>query len=330
MKSGNTVFLTGGTGFIGSRLARVLRARGDRVRCLVRDPSRAGGLARLGAELIAGDITDRAALARGLAGADAAIHLAAIYDVGVVNESAMERVNVAGTKAFLESTAKAGTSRCIHVSTTVALGPVSVGTGDESTRNHGPYRSAYERTKVDAHERALAAQQSGLPLIIVCPSYVYGAGDTGPGGRFLRDLVRGRVPGLLARPAWFSFVHVDDVVSGIVSALDRGETGESYVLSGEEATINVFAARAAAAAGVRVPFLRFPAPLARMTGRVLDMMTRATGARFPITRENVDTVAGHRWLHSHAKATEELSWVPRSLAEGLPTTMTWAKTGAAT
>jgi nucleoside-diphosphate-sugar epimerase len=323
------VFVTGGTGFIGSRLVRALLGRGERVRCLVRHAARAGGLSRLGAEIIVGDIADRSALDRGLRGARAAIHLAAVYDIGVVDAAAMERVNVTGTAAFLAATARLNTPVRICVSTTVALGPVAVGSGDESTRNHGPYRSRYEETKTQAHELAVAEQQTGAPVIIVCPAYVYGPGDNGPGGRFLRDLVRKRVPGLLSNPAWFSFVHVDDVVSGLVAALDRGEPGATYVLSGEDATINAFAERAAAIAGVRPPRLRFPAALARMSGSVLDGISRATGASFPNTRENADTVAGHRWLHSHAKATAELNWQPRSLAAGLPETVAWAKSGAA-
>ncbi len=325
MTRARTIFLTGATGFIGTRVAQLLTRRGDAVRCLVRDPSRAGALTAMGAELITGSVTDQAALMRGVEGADAAIHLAAVYDVGVVDQGAMERTNVGGTAAFLEAVAKAKTPLPLYVSTTIALGPVATGTGDEASRNHGPFSSAYERTKTEAHERALHAQQSGSPLIIVCPAYVYGPGDSGPGGRFLRDLIRKRVPGLLTNPAWFSFVHADDVAAGIVAALDGGEAGGTYVLSGENATINAFALKAAALAGVRAPLLRFPPPMARITGYVLDSISRATGARFPITRENVDTVARHRWLHSHAKATAELQWHPRSLDEGLPETVSWAK-----
>ena len=327
--SQRTVFLTGATGFIGGRLATVLLARGDRLRCLARDAARARSLANAGAELIEGDVTDAAAMQRGLTGADAAIHLAAVYDVGVVDERLMERTNVAGTSTFLDGVAKARTPRSIYVSTTVALGPVAAGIGDESTRNHGPYSSCYERSKTEAHMRALHAQQSGSPVMIVCPAYVYGPGDNGPGGKFLQDLVRKRVPGLLSAPAWFSFVHVDDVVAGLVAVLDRGQAGATYVLSGDDATINTFAERAAELAGVKPPFLRFPPAMARLTGRVLDNVTRVTGLRFPITRENVDTVSRHRWLHSHAKATAELGWVPRSLTEGLPETVAWVKSGGA-
>jgi nucleoside-diphosphate-sugar epimerase len=240
----------------------------------------------------------------------------------------MERVNVEGTRLFLEAARTAGTSRLIYVSTTVALGPVAEGVGDESSRNHGPYSSVYERTKTEAHAIARHAQEHGTPLMVVCPAYVYGPGDSGPGGRFLIDLVRKRVPGLVSHPAWLSFVHVDDVAAGIVAVLDRGDPGSTYVLSGEDATINTFAEKSAHAAGVRPPFLRFPVAMARATGVALDGVTRLTRMRFPITRENVDTASRHRWLHSHAKATAELDWHPRSLNEGLPETMQWVKTQA--
>lgn len=328
MSSSRSVFLTGATGFIGTRVARLLATRGDRMTCLVRDPSRATELGELGATLIEGDVTDAASLGRGLAGADAAIHLAAVYDVGVVDAAHMERVNVEGTRLFLAAARSAGTARTIYVSTTVALGPVAEGIGDESSRNHGPYSSVYERTKTEAHAIARGAQEQGAPVIMVCPAYVYGPGDNGPGGRFLFDLVRKRVPGLVSKPAWFSFVHVDDVATGIVAALDRGDAGSTYVLSGEDATINGFAQKAADVANVRAPLLRFPVVMARATGVALDGITRMTGVRFPITRENVDTASGHRWLHSHAKAMDELDWHPRSIAEGLPETMRWVKTQA--
>lgn len=326
MNTARTVFLTGATGFIGSRVAQKLAARGDNLECLVRDPSKAGALRKLGAALVEGDLTDRAALAAGLKNADAAIHLAAIYDVGVVDERAMEKTNVGGTAAFLSAIRAAGTPRSVYVSTTVALGPIDTGIGDESSRNHGPYSSVYERTKTTAHEQAREAQANGLQLVIVCPSYVYGPGDMGPGGRFLVDLVRRRVPGLVSDPALFSFVHADDVADGIIAALDNGEAGATYVLSGEEASINAFAEQAAAHAGVRAPILRFPTVLARATGATLDMVTRMSGIRFPITRENVDTASGKRWLHSNAKATDDLDWHPRTLEDGLPETMDWAKT----
>ncbi|HEX7048679.1 MAG TPA: NAD-dependent epimerase/dehydratase family protein [Longimicrobiales bacterium] len=325
MAHGRRVFLTGATGFIGTRLARRLAADGDRLRCLVRADSDTAELERLGAERIEGDITDAAALVRGLDGVELAYHLAAIYDVGVVDERAMTRTNVEGTRAFLDAVARAGTPRAVYVSTTAALAPVTDGEGDENTEYppDARYPSAYHRTKAEAHRLARAAQRDGLPLIIACPAYVYGPGDRGPGGRFLMDLLAGRMPGLLARPGWFSYVHVDDVVEGLILAAERGVPGETYVLSGEHCSVNDFAARAAALAGRRPPRLRFPVPLARLTGTALDAIGRRTGMRFPISRESVDVAAELRWLHSNAKAGRELGWTPRPLADGLPETIAW-------
>jgi dihydroflavonol-4-reductase len=313
-----TVFLTGATGFIGSRLARRLLAAGDRLRCFVRPSSHTDELERAGAELVRGDIADAAALARALAGADLAYHLGAIYDVGVVDARALERTNVGGTAAFLEAVQRSGVPRAVYVSTTAALGPVAEGSGDEMTV-HGPRTvSVYERTKVQAHELALDAQARGLPIVIVCPANVYGPGDNGPNGRFMADLIRGRLPGLQLNPAWFSYVHVDDVVEGLVLAGERGSTSGVYVLSGEERSLNDFASEVCRLAGTRPPLLRLPASMAHWTGVVLDAISRLTGAKFSVTRENADTSAGLRWLHTHERATREWGWTPRPLAVGLP------------
>ncbi len=321
--------LTGATGFIGSRLARRLLARGDRVRCWARAGSRTEELEGEGAEVVRGDLLDVEGLAGALADADVAFHLAALYDVGVVDAAAMDRTNVGGTRAFLAAVARAGTPRALYVSTTVALGPVSAGVGDEGTR-HGPrYFSEYERTKAEAHRLALAAQARGLPLIIVCPANVYGPGDEGPNGRYIRDLLRGRVPGLPRDPAWFSYVHVDDVVEALLRAAERAPLGSTYVLSGEDRSLTDFTQEVARLAGVRPPRLRLSAPLIRVTGMLADAVSRLTGWTLPVTRESADTAAGHRWLHSHLRATRELGWQPRPLAEGLPETIAWFRGQAA-
>lgn len=322
MNDARPVFLTGATGFIGGRLAEALHARGRRLRCLVRDPGRAAALERLGAELVVGDITDEAALARGLEGADVAFHLAAIYDIGVVDGAALERVNVGGTEAFLRAVQHAGTGLAVYVSSTVALGPTGRVEGDETSRWHGPFPTAYHRTKTRAHELALAAQAVGLPLIIVCPAYVYGPGDRGPVGRFLAELLSGRLPGLVDDPAWFSYVHVEDVAAGLVAAAERGRPGATYVLSGEGATFNDFAELAALHAGVPAPRVRLPRALALAAGSAADVLSRITGRRFSLSREGVRAVTRERWLHSHALAERELGWRPRPLSAGLrPTVM---------
>ena len=320
-----TVYLTGATGFIGSRLASRLAAQGDRLRCLVREGSDTRELEKLGAELVTGDLASPADHERGMAGSGLAFHLAATYDIGVVDSAGLDRTNVDGTQAFLDAVERSGIPRAVYVSSTVALGPAPAGAaeGSADTDYRGPYPSAYHRTKAEAHRLARGAQSHGLPVIIACPAYVYGPGDRGPGGRFVEDLLRGRVPGLLATPASFSFVHVDDVVDGLIRIAERGRIGATYVLDGEPRDINAFAADVARVAGRRPPLLRFPVPLAGLTGRALDLVTRVTGIRFPISRESVAVAARHRWLHDASASRADLEWAPRPLADGLPEAVAW-------
>lgn len=321
---GRCVFLTGATGFIGKRLAAALAARGDRLRCLVRDTRAAHDLEVMGAQLIQGDITDDTALQYGLDHADLAYHLAAIFDFGRVDAGAMERVNVDGTRAFLLVAQSMGVPRLVYVSSTAALVPAVDGEQEDTRESDGPYPSIYHRTKAHAHRIARKAQQRGLPLIIACPAAVYGPGERGPNGRLIVDLIRRRVPALFTNPGWYSYVHVDDVVRALVALGERGAIGETYVLSGEATSINDFAERVASEAGVRAPPLRLPAPLIRATAAVLDPISRLTRLRFPINRESVET-STYRWVHAHTRATRDLGWTPRSLEDGLPETVAWYK-----
>lgn len=315
------IYITGATGFIGERLTRRLLERGESVRCLVRSAARGAPLKALGVELVVGDVADEQAHLQGLGGVQLAYHLAALYDVGIVDRRALEQTNIDGTRAFLGALEKSRTPRAVYVSSTVALGPVPPAAPEPREAYSGPYPSQYHRTKAEAHRLARQAQLRGVPLIMVCPSLVYGPGDNGPGGRFLRDLLKRRVPALLTRPARLSYVYVDDVVEGLLAAGARGQLGEVYVFSGEAASINEFAARATALAGTRPPALRFPPVLAGLTGALLDVVARPTGLRFPISRETVAVGSHDNWLHSHERATRDLGYTPRSLDQGLPATV---------
>lgn len=318
---GRRVFLTGATGFIGGRVAALLAERGDRLVCLARDTGRARTLERLGAEIVQGDINDDIALRRGLDGADVAFHMAGLYDTGVVEEGMLERANVDGTRSFLQYARYAQVPFSVYVSTAVALGPTDA-EGAEDTDWRGPWPSLYHRTKTDAHRLAREAQERGQPLAIVCPTFVYGPGDEGPAGRFLEDLLRRRMPGLIRDPAVFSYAYVDDVARGIVAAADHGESG-TWVLGGERLDVNAFAARVCALAGVKPPALRFPVPVARFGGRLLDTVSRITKKRFSLSRENVDVACCRAWAPGWSRAAGDLGYAARSLEEGLPPTVAW-------
>lgn len=319
---GVRVFLTGGTGFIGGEVARLLRERGDHVRALARTPSRATALADLGCELVEGDLSDEARLREALHGCDAVVHAAAVYEVGVP-ESRREQVvdaNVRGTERVLGAALAAGVSRAVYVSTVAVFGNTLGEVADEDyLRPQGlGCTSLYEQTKVEAHQRAQEICARGLPLITVQPGVVYGPGDTSEFGQLAQRMLKGQLPALPFPDLGLTPVHRDDVALGILLALDKGTPGESYILAGEPMRAGEYIARLAAVAGRRPPRLTIPTALVKAMvpfGRVVGPLLG-----FPSNlRELVDASDGVTFWASSAKAQRELGWTPRSLEDGFAT-----------
>ncbi|MBO0767764.1 MAG: NAD-dependent epimerase/dehydratase family protein, partial [Solirubrobacterales bacterium] len=174
-------FVTGGTGFIGSRVVALLRARGDDVVALVRNPDKAGELKEFGCELIQGDLADHDALRRGAEGADAVFHLAAVYALGVPSARRAELISsaVAGTEAVLDAALAAGVQRTLYVSTVNVFGNTHGRVVDESYRRSlgEGFISVYDEAKYRAHQVAEQRIAAGAPVVIVQPAGVYGPGD---------------------------------------------------------------------------------------------------------------------------------------------------------
>jgi dihydroflavonol-4-reductase len=235
------VFLTGGTGFIGGHVALQLRERDDDVRALARNPEKGASLTDLGCELILGDLADTAAIARGLAGADAAIHCAAVYEVGIpqTDHKAMYEANVVGTENVLRGALEARTPKVIYVSTVGAFGNTRGQVVDETYEHPGTdFTSYYEQTKYEAHQIAkrLIAKEE-LPCVIIQPGGVYGPDDHSEIGNQINQFLLGRMPFLAFPDLGFNLVHVEDVATGVLLGLDKGEPGQSYVIGGQITTM---------------------------------------------------------------------------------------------
>lgn len=300
--------MTGATGFVMGAVARALRARGDAVVALVRNPSRATSLTALGCELVAGDVVDPTNAIPDLKRCDALVHGAAIYEVGITAErrQVMEATNVTGTRSILEAARAAGTPRIVYVSTIAAFGNTHgevVAEGHEPT---SPPTSAYEDTKRRAHQIALDAARSGVPLLIVQPGGVYGPKDHSTVGANLRALAEGKLRYRAFEGVGLNFVHVDDLADGILRALDRGRLGESYVLGGQIATLGDAYRAVASATGRGLPPLVIPSAILRVAGRLIPSM-----------REVVSSADGVTFWATDAKARAELGTKPRDLETGM-------------
>jgi nucleoside-diphosphate-sugar epimerase len=314
------VFVTGGTGFIGGHVAQLLRERGDDVRALVRTPSKAGRLTELGCELVEGDLSDEEALRTALKGCDAVVHAAAVYEIGVPADrrAYLVDVNVRGTERVLGAALAAGVSRAVYVSTVAVFGDTGGQVADETwERPEGlAFTSVYEQTKVEAHQRAMDICGRGLPLVTVQPGVVYGPGDTSEVGGLFTRLLKGQLP-LVPFPALgVTPVHRDDVAAGIVLALDKGTSGESYVLAGEPTRMGDLLGQLARVAGRRPPrgalptvLIKAMVPVGRFVGPLLGFP--------PNLRELISSSDKVTFWASSDKAQRELGWHFRPLDEGL-------------
>ena len=317
-------FVTGGTGFIGGEVVRQLRERGDQVVCLVRNADKAGKLAELGCETVPGDLGDAEALRRGMQGCDAVIHAGAMYEVGIPasQHPAMWEANVAGTERVLKIALEAGVPKIVYVSTVGVFGNTHRRVVDESYEHPGKeFTSYYEETKLEAHRiaRRMIADQ-GLPCVIVQPGGVYGPGDTSSIAALVDQFLSGRMPLLPFPELGICLSHVEDIAGGILLALDKGKTGEAYVLSGPVTTVRDAIEVVAGVTGRKAPQHSMPVPLLRALTPVGPLVGKLMGQP-PNLRELISSADGVTFWASHEKASRELGYAPRGMEEGLRQTL---------
>jgi nucleoside-diphosphate-sugar epimerase len=313
------VFLTGGTGFIGGHVARRLRERGDEVRALVRNPEKARALAELGCELVSGDLGDQAAIRAGLEGSDAAIHGAAVYEVGIPKREhePMYEANVLGTERVLRAALEAKTPKVVYISTIAAYGNTNGQVVDESYEHPGTnYTSYYEQTKHEAHRAARRLIEEGLPLVIVQPGGVYGPDDHSAVGKQMNDFLAGRMPLLVFPDLGMNLVHVEDVADGILLALDKGEPGRNYNLGGQIATMRELMTTLAGVAGKKPPRGTLPTGMLKLVAPAGPVIGKVMGQP-PNMRELISAGDGVTYWARHDRAMSDLGYSPRGLEQGL-------------
>lgn len=301
------VFITGATGFVTGNVARKLLARGDTVRALVRDPGRAGHLD--GAELVHGDLANEDALRTGMQGVDAVIHGAAIYEIGLTKRQreTMFETNVRGTARVLSAAKSARVGKVVYISTIAVFGNTHGHVVDETfRRTDRTYTSYYEETKLRAHEIADSFVVDGLPVVMVQPGQVYGPRDHSGFGGLLTSFARGRLPVLPFPDLGLNLTYVDDIASGILLALDRGQPGRSYVMGGE-------ITRSAAAFETLGRIIGRPAPRWNLPYAVLEAATLVR----PQLREVITSAKGVTFWATDERARKELGYAPRTLEDGL-------------
>ncbi len=313
------VFVTGGTGFIGGAVVRQLRARGDDVVALLRSPAKGAALEQLGCTLVRGDLGDERAIRSGMEGADAVIHAAAVYEVGIPasERKPMREANVGGTERVLGAALEAGIGRVVYVSTVGVFGNTHGQIVDETYENPADdFTSEYEKTKWEAHQVARRLIGEGLPCVIVQPGGVYGPGDESATGRLLDQFLAGKLPLIPFPDLGICLTHVDDIATGILLGLDKGRAGEAYVISGPVTTVREAIEIVAAETGKKPPKHALPTGLMKLMIPFGALVGKAMNQP-PNLRELISSADGVTFWANHDKATRELGYHPRGLREGI-------------
>jgi dihydroflavonol-4-reductase len=316
--------ITGATGHIGNVLVRHLLARGEQVRAMLmpgEDPSPLHGLE---IERIEADVLDFQSLLVAFRDIDVAYHLAGIITIMPGKNHLVQAVNVMGTRNVIQAARLSGVRRLVYTSSIHALSRIPHGiTIDESVPFDPKHAiSAYDHSKAQASLEVLAAVQEGLNAVIACPTGVIGPYDylRSEMGQLILDCVD-RKPMFYVDGA-YDFVDVRDVAQGLALASERGQTGESYILSGERLTVLGMIKTVQEVIGKKLLTLRIPMQLARISARFTPLYYQFSRSKPRFTPYSLDTITSNSVI-SHAKAGRELGYTPRPLHETLADTVRW-------
>lgn len=319
-----TILVTGATGFVGAAVARQLAEAGEEVRVLARPSSNRRNLEGLDAEVVNGDLTDPASLAKAVKGCRGVFHVAADYRLWVRDPHTMFAINVEGTRTLLLAAAEAGTQRIVYTSSVATLGIPRGRPGDERTQVDyadmiGPYKQS--KFRAEAEVQRLFAER-GIPAVIVNPSTPVGPGDVKPTptGRMIVEAASGRMPAYV--DSGLNIVHVEDVARGHLLAFEKGQLGERYVLGGENMTLGEIFAEIARIAGRRPPRVRIPHAAVMPIAAAAEAWGRLSGREPFVTIDGV-RMAKKRMFFTHDKAARALGYTARPAVRALEDAVAW-------
>ena len=317
-------FVTGATGFLGSHVARAVADQGADLRLLVRTTSNLKNLEGLKAETAIGDLRDGASLDKAMSGCEVVFHVAADYRLWVRDPNEMYRSNVEGTRAILEAARKNGVRRVVYTSSVATMGFTSNGNpaDEDSPVTLADMIGHYKRSKFMAEQVALEAGRSGMQVVTVNPTTPIGEQDVKPTptGRIVVDFLKRKFPAYVE--TGLNLVDVRECARGHVAALEKGKSGERYILGGENLTLKQILDKLGEITGLPSPTIKLPYVFAFATGVVGEI----TGRMFKgDPRATLDTVRmGKKMMFaSSAKAARELGWKIVPVEDALRRAVDW-------
>jgi dihydroflavonol-4-reductase len=324
---GDRVVVSGAAGFIGSAVVRALLARAARVLALVEPGGDERNLQGLDVERITIDVRDGDAVTAACTNARFMFHLAAMYRFWSRRRQDFYDVNVGGTLNMLEAARRSGCERVIYTSTVGVLGLDGAAHGEPADEtcyaDVSHLFGLYKQTKYVGEHEVLRAAAAGLPVSLVLPTFPLGPGDRRPTptGKVVVDFLNGRMPGFVGTT--FNVVHVDDLATGHLLALERGCAGRSYIVGGENLAMGAFLATLAKCTNLPGPFRQVPRALALGVGGVSQLVEGRILRREPSVALEAARMSTTNMMFSDQRARDELGYRPRSASAAIADSAQW-------
>lgn len=318
------VFVTGGTGFIGSNLIQLLLQQGYSVRALVRPSSRLDNLQGLDVEIVKGDLNDPN-LGAQMKGCEALFHVAAHYSLWQRDRSLLYHHNVEGTRNVLAAARQADVDRIVYTSSVAAIGVGERGLAVDET-HQSPIEKLvghYKKSKFLAEQEAQKAAQSGQSIVIVNPSTPIGPGDIKPtptGGETILRFLRREMPAYI--DTGMNFIDVRDVAWGHLLALQKGKSGSRYILGNENLTLKALLDRLSQITGLPAPTRSVPPWLPLSVAWVDERILAPLGKSPTVPLDGV-RMAKQYMYYDTAKAVRELGLPQTPVSIALKDAVDW-------
>ena len=319
------IFVSGATGYIGSRLSLKLAGEGHTVHALYRSLDKTRIINHRNIRLFKGDIMDEGSLDRALVECEAVYHTAAFTRVWMRDAGKIYRLNIEGTINVLRASLRAGIKKIVVTSTAGVLGSSTNGSINEDSVT-GSFFIDYETSKFILEKILILFSGKAMDITIVNPTRVYGPGPlTESNGvtRMIDRYCRGKwhyVPG--DGMSTGNYVFVDDVVEGHILAMEKGRSGERYILGGENVSYRLFFERLSDISGRKFRIYGVPLFILYPVAGLMLLLARITG-KGPMITPSLVRKFSKNFLISSEKARKELGYKPSDLSEGLKKTVNW-------
>jgi dihydroflavonol-4-reductase len=319
------VLVTGASGFIGSATVRALLRAGYPVRALIEPGRSDDNLDGLDVERVAGDIRDPAVVDAAVDGMSIVFHLAAVYRFWAADPDLFYEVNVGGTMNLLRAAQEANCRRVVYTSTVGTIGVARNGrlASERSIVHFEHLFGHYKRSKYLAEHEVLRAGAGGLPVVLVHPTFPVGEGDSAPTptGRTIIEFLNGRIPAYVDTA--LNVAHVDDVGRGQVLAAERGAPGRSYILGGENMSLQEMLTTLAEISGLPAPRVRLTPGMVLPIVRTAEWFQGSVLRREPTLPSEPVRMATTRMEYDDSRARDELGYTSSPARDALARATRW-------